>query len=69
MPGPDSRQDIIDDGYARRFGHFDEAHIEARIVDTDQDVRLFPAHRLDEEIAKAEEERNLAKDFPDADDA
>ena len=69
VPGPDGRQDIIDDGDARRFGHLDEAHVEARIVDADQDIGLFFTHRIDEEVAEAEEKGNLADDFPDADDA
>ena len=67
MPGPDCRQDIIDDADAGLPGFFDEAHVKSGIIDADQYVRLFFFHRIEEKIPKTKEKRNLADDFPDAD--
>ena len=47
MPGPNGRQNVINDRNSGSFGGLYKAHIKARIVDANKDVGLFLLHRID----------------------
>ena len=69
MPGPDSRQNIVNNRDTRRFRLFDQAHVKPRIINTNKGIGSFFRHRVDKEGAQLKKEGDLFNDLTDTDDA